>query len=84
MLEKNNKLKVLGIMSGTSLDGVDFVKIQVSKKSLKCEYIGMQSFKFPADLKRKLLACAQNEKNVYALAQINHELGRYYAECFQG
>lgn len=83
MLDKKNKLKVLGIMSGTSLDGVDFVKVQVHKKNLKCEYIEMQSFKFPSDLKKKLLACAQNEKNVYALAQINHDLGKFYAECFK-
>ncbi len=77
-----NKLNVLGIMSGTSLDGADFVKIKISKKNLKCEYVGMQSFRFPGDLKKKLLACAQNEKTVYSLAAINHELGKFYADCF--
>lgn len=77
-----NKLNVLGIMSGTSLDGADFVKIKITKKNLKCEYVGMQSFRFPADLKKKLLACAQNEKTVYALSNIDHELGQFYAECF--
>lgn len=69
-------------MSGTSLDGADFVKIKISKKNLKCEYVGMQSFRFPGDLKKKLLACAQNEKTVYSLAAINHELGKFYADCF--
>lgn len=78
-----SKLSVLGIMSGTSLDGVDFVKIKISKKNLKCEYIGMQSFSFPSDLKKKLLACAQNEKTVYSLATIHHDLGRFYADCFK-
>ncbi len=71
-------------MSGTSLDGADFVKIKVSKKNLKCEYVGMQSFHFPSDLKKKLLACAQNEKTVYSLSAIDHELGRFYADCYHG
>lgn len=78
-----SKLSVLGIMSGTSLDGVDFVKIKITKKNLKCEYVGMQSFSFPGDLKKRLLACAQNEKTVYALSAINHDLGRFYADCFK-
>lgn len=77
-----SKLNVLGIMSGTSLDGADFVKIKISKKNLKCEYVGMQSFSFPLELKRKLLACAQNEKTVYSLAAVDHDLGRFYAECY--
>lgn len=76
-------LKVLGIMSGTSLDGVDFVKIKINKTRLKCEYLGMESFTFPAMLKKKLLRAAQNEMNVAELSLLNHELGRFYADCFK-
>ena len=76
-------LKVLGIMSGTSLDGVDFVKIKINKTRLKCEYLGMESFTFPALLKKKLLRAAQNEMNVAELSLLNHELGRFYADCFK-
>lgn len=78
-----SKLNVLGIMSGTSLDGVDFVKVKVTKKNLNCEYVGMQSFSFPIELRKKLLACAQNEKNISSLSNINFELGAFYASCYK-
>lgn len=76
-------LKVLGIMSGTSLDGVDFVKVKIKKSGLKCEYQGMESFTFPSMLKKKLLRAAQHEMNVAELSLLNHELGRFYADCFK-
>lgn len=76
-------LKVLGIMNGTSLDGVDFVKIKINQKKLKCEYVDMQSFKFPNDLRVRLLKAAQNEKNVAQVSDLNHDLGRFYADCFK-
>ena len=69
-------------MSGTSLDGVDFVKIKVYKKNLKCEFIAMQSFKFPQALRHRLFLAAQNEKKVSEISNLNHDLGRFYAECF--
>ncbi len=75
-------LKVLGIMSGTSLDGVDFVKIKIHKKNLKCEFIAMQSFKFPVALRKRLFLAAQNEKKVSQVSNLNHDLGKFYAECF--
>lgn len=76
------ELKVLGIMSGTSLDGVDFVKVKIHKKNLQCKYMGQHSFQFPVVLRKKLLRAAQNEMNVSELALLNHELGRFYADCF--
>lgn len=76
-------LKVLGIMSGTSLDGVDFVKVKITKKNLACEYQGMESFSFPVVLRNKLLRAAQNEMNAAELSLLNHELGRFYADCFK-
>ncbi len=78
----SQSLKVLGIMSGTSLDGVDFVKIKVHKKNLKCEFIAMQSFKFPSALRHRLFLAAQNEKKVSQISNLNHDLGRFYAACF--
>jgi anhydro-N-acetylmuramic acid kinase len=79
----SKSLKVLGIMSGTSLDGVDFVKIKVHKKNLKCEFVAMQSFKFPLLLRNRLLLAAQNEKKISQISNLNHDLGRFYGECFK-
>ncbi len=75
-------IKVLGIMSGTSLDAVDFVKVKIYKKNLKCEYIDMESVSFPLEIRKKLLLAAQNEKNVRELSSLNHELGRFYANAY--
>lgn len=78
-----NQLNVLGIMSGTSLDGVDFVKISITKNGMKSKYLGMQSFSYPAAIKGRLLAAAKNEIKVHELSELNHELGRFYASCFK-
>ena len=77
-----SSLKVLGIMSGTSIDGIDFVKIKIRKKNLKCDYVDMQSFKFPLDLRRRILKAAQNESTTSQISELNYDLGRFYAECY--
>lgn len=76
-------LKALGIMSGTSLDGVDFVKVKITKKNLVCSYQGMESFSFPEPLKKKLLRAAQNEMQAHEVFLLNHELGKFYADCYK-
>ena len=81
-----NKLQVLGIMNGTSLDGVDFVLTEITKqvtKTLHCRYKAMQSFVFPSKLKNKLQLAVMNQMNVEQLALLHHELGRFYAQCFK-
>lgn len=70
-------------MNGTSIDGADFVLIEVNKKNLSCRYLGMQSFRFAANLKSRLLAAAQHNMKVDELAKLHHDLGRYYAACFR-
>ena len=76
-------LKVLGIMNGTSLDGIDFVLVQISKKNLKCKFLKMKSFSFNKNLKKELTSAAAHELKVDQLALLHHELGRYYADCYK-
>lgn len=78
-----NSLKVLGIMNGTSLDGIDFVLVQVFKKNLQCKFLKMKSFLFNKNLKNELASAAAHELKVDRLALLHHELGRYYAACFK-
>lgn len=78
-----NSLKVVGIMNGTSLDGVDFVLIDVNKKNLKCKFLKMKSFSFSSALRDKLYLAATHQLKVDQLALLHHELGRYYATCFK-
>jgi anhydro-N-acetylmuramic acid kinase len=74
-------MNVIGIMNGTSIDGVDFVFTKITKKTVK--YIDQISVLFPKELKLKLRKCSADEMTTYSLADLHHELGRFYAHAFK-
>lgn len=84
-LEKKKQLTVLGIMNGTSIDGVDFVwtRIRRTGSRVHVDYRGEKSFSFPPSLHKKLLQATNHELKVDQLALLHHELGRFYAKCFR-
>ncbi len=74
-------MKIIGIMSGTSLDGVDFVLTDVTKRGSKIDkvkYIDKGEVKFPKPLKDKLLKICENELDFRAATEVHYELGRFY------
>jgi anhydro-N-acetylmuramic acid kinase len=71
-------LLVLGIMSGTSIDGVDYALCEVTTHSVKL--LKHWPREFPALLRRRLHAAAANQYSAHELAQLHHDLGRFYAE----
>ncbi len=68
---------VLGIMSGTSLDGVDYALCAVRRRTF--QLVALWSAAFPPALRHQLHACARGEATSWALAQAHHDLGRFYA-----
>ncbi len=68
---------VLGIMSGTSIDAVDYALCEVSRTSVRL--VKLWSREFPKPLRSRLHAAAANECFAYELAQLHHDLGRLYA-----
>jgi len=72
-------IRVLGIMSGTSLDGVDFV-LSSWDTHLNGRYLGHESLNFPKTLQKRLLACAEGSTGIRDAARLHHELGRFYAD----
>ena len=64
-------------MSGTSLDGVDCALCRVDTDGVKL--LELWSANFPAVLQRRLHAAARDESTSWELAQLHHDLGRFYA-----
>lgn len=80
---KTEKIKCLGIMNGTSLDGADFVLVEIDRRDLSCRHLLTSSFSFSKKLKSALTRAVSHRMYVNELALLHHELGRYYASCFK-
>lgn len=73
------KLTALGIMNGTSLDGIDYALIEVSSDLKKMTFKSHQQKKISETLKTRLLHAAQDNASTYEVSQLHFDLGRLYA-----
>jgi len=71
-------MNILGIMSGTSMDGVDYAMCAMDARH--CELLDLWSVPYPAGLRARIAAGAANEASSHELAQLHHDLGRFYAK----
>ena len=80
-MKPRNKYKVIGLMSGTSLDGLDIVycKIKVGKKSKKFEILSATTKKYAPDWKRKLASA--HTLTASQLFSLDHDYGQYLAKA---
>ena len=77
MPEQLNNLYI-GVMSGTSLDGVD---VAICNFAEKWQIIAQESFDFPEKLRSDILDIANNKAMpISKIAQIDQELGEIYAQ----
>jgi anhydro-N-acetylmuramic acid kinase len=75
---------VLGLMSGTSADGIDVALARISgaPPHLQAKLLGHTSSKFPAALRKEILRVAeQHPITVGELSQLNFRLGEVFAEA---
>jgi anhydro-N-acetylmuramic acid kinase len=73
---------VLGMMSGTSADGIDVALARVSgaRPNLNAKLLGHTSVKFPSALRKEILRVAeQHPITAGALSQLNFRLGELFA-----
>ena len=70
----------LGIMSGTSLDGVDIALTDIQSNQTKL--IVADFTPMPANLREKVTALIQSgETTLQALGELDHQFGLLYADC---
>jgi len=72
---------VLGIMSGTSIDSVDYALCEIDGQGIRLR--ALWSARFPKAMQTALHAAARGDLASYPLAQLHHDLGRFYARHAQ-
>src|SRR5436190_11426274 len=70
-------LCVLGIMSGTSIDSVDYALCRIYADDVSL--LDYWQTRFPRALQRRLHAAAAGSSTSHEIAQLHHDLGRFYA-----
>jgi anhydro-N-acetylmuramic acid kinase len=68
-------VRVAGVMSGTSLDGIDVAIVEI--RGRRIETIGFQSMAYAEPLRRAILEAASAE----AISRLNFQLGELYARA---
>lgn len=75
---------VLGLMSGTSADGIDVALACISgaPPNLNAKLLGHTSFNFPTALRKEILRVAEQQPiSAGELSQLNFRLGHIYADA---
>jgi anhydro-N-acetylmuramic acid kinase len=75
---ERSKVIAIGLMSGTSHDGVSAVVVEIDERSRPpARLIAFQTFPYPARLRKELLAASADEKiGAAAISTLNFALGR--------
>ena len=68
-------MRVCGVMSGTSLDGIDVAIVDIQGKQI--QPVAFRSYPYPAPVRKALLAVATVEE----VSRLNFLLGELYAEA---
>lgn len=70
----------IGVMSGTSLDGVDTALVALQDD--KIELLAHHDFPMPADLKQRLLnVCIGQPTTLIAMGELEHDLGHLFSDA---
>ncbi|MDA3947556.1 MAG: anhydro-N-acetylmuramic acid kinase [Helicobacteraceae bacterium] len=69
----------IGIMSGTSMDGVDVALCEISPS--QCKLVAFLEYTFPQKLKEEIIQMINGTTSLYKVGEINHRLGLLFSEA---
>lgn len=72
-------MRVAGIMSGTSLDGIDVAIVDVTTDRVKT--VGHHTVAWPSAVRRRILAVSNTTCTTSQISQLNFELAELYAKA---
>jgi anhydro-N-acetylmuramic acid kinase len=71
-------MRIAGIMSGTSLDGVDVAIVDIAKSG-KFRIVATRHTAYPAKVKAAILGVSNTQTHTAAISRLNFQLGEIYA-----
>ncbi len=83
-LLKKKKKYVIGLMSGTSVDGIDAAVVEITGHGLETtvDLIAFETFPFPPDVPQRILAlCQPDTSRVDDICEMNFYIGHLFAEA---
>ena len=83
LLTKDKK-QIIGLMSGTSVDGIDAAIVEIAGHGLETEVdlIAFETFPFPSDVPHRILAlCQPDTGHVDDICEMNFYIGHLFAEA---
>lgn len=83
-LVKKEKKYVIGLMSGTSVDGIDAAVVEITGHGLETtvNLIAFETFPFPPDVPQRILAlCQPDTSRVDDICEMNFYIGHLFAEA---
>jgi anhydro-N-acetylmuramic acid kinase len=75
--------RIVGLMSGTSLDGVDAALVDISGtgRGVEVNLVAFHTHPFPAILRRQVLRLSQGDGNPALISEVNVTLGNLFADA---
>ncbi|MEJ2702802.1 MAG: anhydro-N-acetylmuramic acid kinase [Sedimentisphaerales bacterium] len=79
-IANKSKVRVVGLMSGTSADGVDAAVVDIGGR--KVQLLAFETFPYPAALRRRILSlCRPESARLDDICNYNFVLGEIFAEA---